>query len=282
MFREGICIMNSTVLSNMTLEEAKEKQFELVSLIADEFQGNQFFQTGDVGVTATSGRPLYTQKVERVFARFFQTEDCVLVRGSGTGAIRSLLSNLIKANDPIFIHQSPIYYTTKETFRLMNLQTIVCDYNSLKAVKQRLLENPNCNLFYVQHSRQSPKDHYDLSELIQWVRQIRPQITVVVDDNYTALKSPKIGVELGASYSCISGFKLLGPPGIGIVVGKKEGIQKIHQQNYSGGSQVQGFEAMDLLRSLVFAPVTIAIQNEQVERIAEKLQQNQVDRKSVV
>lgn len=260
----------------MTLEEAKEKQFQLVSSIAREFQGNQFFQTGDVGVTPSHGRPLYTQKVERVLASLFQTEDCALVRGSGTGAIRSLLSNLLEPNDSIFIHKSPIYYTTRETFRMMNLQTIVIDYHSLEEVKKQLLAYPNCHLFYVQHSRQSPDDFYNLGELIQFVRKVRPQITIVVDDNYTVFKSPKIGVELGATYSCFSGFKLLGPPGIGIVVGKEQGIQRIHRQNYSGGGQVQGFEAMELLRSLVLAPVSIAVQNEQVERIAERLQQNEV------
>ena len=42
---------------------------------------------------------------------------------------------------------------------------------------------------------------------------------VVVDDNYCALKMASIGIQAGANYSTFSGFKLLGPEGIGVVVG---------------------------------------------------------------
>jgi selenocysteine lyase/cysteine desulfurase len=44
---------------------------------------------------------------------------------------------------------------------------------------------------------------------------------IVVDDNYTLFKTPRIGVQLGADISTFSGFKVLGPEGIGVVAGKK-------------------------------------------------------------
>lgn len=263
--------MGNPVLTMMTLEEAQQKQFQLTSAIADQFTGNEFFQHGDVGVVPGLGRPRQTEKVERVLANFFQTEDCALVRGAGTGAIRSTLSVLVEPGDSIVMHTSPIYQTTKETVRLMGLQPRFVGFNKLDLLREALRKHDEYRVFYVQHSRQHPDDHYDLETVITLVRSVRPDLPIVVDDNYTALKVPRIGAELGATYSCFSGFKLLGPPGIGVIVGSREGIAKVRERNYSGGGQVQGDEAMALLRSLVIAPVTIAVQNEQTDRLNELL-----------
>ena len=41
--------------------------------------------------------------------------------------------------------------------------------------------------------------------------------------------------------------------------------------NYSGGGQVQGYEAMEVLRGLVYAPVSLAIQAQENEKLVEKL-----------
>jgi selenocysteine lyase/cysteine desulfurase len=133
------------------------------------------------------------------------------------------------------------------------------NFNDLEELRKVLAEETDCKVFYAQHSRQMPDDTYDLASVIQLVKEVRPGLPIVVDDNYTVFKVPRIGVELGASYSCFSGFKLLGPPGIGIIVGEEEAIKTIRERNYSGGGQVQGYEAMELLRSLVIAPVTMAV-----------------------
>lgn len=268
--------MNPSVLPNMTLDEAKEKQFQLVTAIAAEFRGKEFLSSGDLGVVPGLGRPEQTAKVERVLARFFGTEDCALVRGAGTGAIRSLLSVLVEPGDSVLIHTSPVYTTTKETFRMMGLSLVPADYHVENELTEILKQNRDIRVFYIQHSRQQPEDAYDLESILRLVRRHRPDLPIVVDDNYTALKVPKIGVELGASFSCFSGFKLQGPPGIGIVVGKREAIDTLRKRNYSGGGQVQGFEAMDLLRSLVTAPVTIAVQTEQVDRLCQGLNNGEV------
>jgi len=91
--------MGDPVLTTMNIQQAKQKQFELTALIAGEFTGREFFQQGDVGVVPGPGRPLQTEKVERVLARFFRAEACALVRGAGTGAIRSALSVLLEPGD---------------------------------------------------------------------------------------------------------------------------------------------------------------------------------------
>lgn len=266
----------STILRTMTMEEAKETQFRLTEEIAAKFQGEAFLNLGDLGVVPGKGRPAHTEKVEEVLAQFFGASACALVRGAGTGAIRTTLAALMEPGDRLMVHNSPMYKTTKETIRMMGLVPIKVDYNDSEALRNALTEQRDCKVFYVQHSRQKLDDHYDLSTVIRTVKQLRPELPIVVDDNYTALKVPKIGVELGAAYSCFSGFKLLGPPGIGLVLGESQAVETIHERNYSGGGQVQGYEAMELIRALVTAPVLIAVQNEQTERLHKLLDQGAI------
>lgn len=268
--------MGSANLDTMTLDEAKNMQFRLTEAIAAIFRGNEFLNLGDLGVVPGKGRPLQTEKVEEVLARFFGTQACALVRGAGTGAIRPILAVLTEPGDSMMVHTSPMYSTTKETVRMMGLLPQAVDYNDTEALRHALNEQRDCKVFYVQHSRQHPEDTYQLDSVIQLLRHSRPDLPIVVDDNYTALKLRKIGVELGASFSCFSGFKLLGPPGIGIVVGEKKPIDILKKRNYSGGGQVQGFEAMELLRSLVMAPVAIAVQTEQVDYLCQGLNRGEV------
>src|SRR5690625_5528446 len=65
------------------------------------FSGEQFLSLGDLGVASPLGRPQQTSIVENVFADIFDTEGAALVRGSGTGAIREILSALLDSGDHI-------------------------------------------------------------------------------------------------------------------------------------------------------------------------------------
>jgi cystathionine beta-lyase/cystathionine gamma-synthase len=257
----------------MTREQAVQAQFALVDAISHHFSGTEFLSSGDYGVTPGRGRPNQTMKVEKVLAEFFGTEDCVLVRGAGTGGIRLALSACLNPGDPIMLHKAPIYTTTKETIRLMGLKPVFVDYHDLAEVVRALSQ---VKVVYVQHSRQQMRDEYDVGQLIQAVKRAHPDIPVLVDDNYTVFKVPHIGVQLGADISTFSGFKLLGPEGIGIVVGKQAPLEMIKKRNYSGGGQVQGPEAMELLRALVTAPVMCAIQTEQAAEICSRLNDGEV------
>ena len=80
--------MNVYPLENITLQQAMQKQFRLVDCITRYFSGSESLTRGDLGVRQPGNQPLTTQKAEQAIASFFGAEDCILVRGSGTGAIR--------------------------------------------------------------------------------------------------------------------------------------------------------------------------------------------------
>ncbi|MEH7443457.1 aminotransferase class V-fold PLP-dependent enzyme [Bacillus sp. JJ1122] len=264
-----------SVLPSLSIEEAKKLQFKLVHMMSRHFEGKQFLSMGDLGVSPKWKRPEQTYRVERAIADFFETEECALVRGAGTGAIRIVLSTLLSAGDKMLIHSAPVYTTTKETIRILGILTEKVDFNELDSVREAV-KNTDAKVFYIQHARQQPTDTYHLKEVIEAVKTVRPDLPIVVDDNYCAFKTKGIGVEYGADYSTFSGFKVLGPEGVAIIVGKKAGLDVIHERNYSGGGQVQGYEAMELLRMMTFAPVSLAIQNEQVEELCRRLNEGEV------
>src|SRR5690625_1507371 len=259
-----------SVLPMNSLTDAIQLQTKLVDEMTKHFTGDQFLSLGDLGVVPGKNRPKHTILVEQTLASFFQTEEAALVRGSGTGAITTLLSAILSPGEKMFIHDAPVYSTTKHTISSLGLETVIADYNDELVMKEKLLQHKDCKVFYIQHARQQPTDTYQLKQVIQFVKKVRPDITIVSDDNYCVFKTDGIAVEHGADYSTFSGFKVLGPEGVGVIVGKKKALTLIHERNYSGGSKVQGFEAMELLRMMTFAPVMFAIQNKQVEEICKR------------
>ncbi|HEY4553751.1 MAG TPA: aminotransferase class V-fold PLP-dependent enzyme [Bacillaceae bacterium] len=266
-----------SVLPALSVEEAQELQFKLVHMMSRHFEGRQFLSMGDLGVSPEWKRPEQTFRVEKVLADFFGAEECALVRGAGTGAIRTILSMLLSAGEKMLIHTAPVYTTTKETIRMLGIETAAVNFNHLAKVRQAVREHSDAKVFYIQHARQQPTDSYSLAEVIQTVKEESPDLPIVVDDNYCALKTKAIGVELGADYSTFSGFKLLGPEGVAVIVGKREAVARVHEVNYSGGGQVQGYEAMELLRMMTFAPVSLAIQNGQVEELCRRLNEGELN-----
>ncbi|MCE7791727.1 aminotransferase class V-fold PLP-dependent enzyme [Salipaludibacillus sp. CUR1] len=265
---------NQSLLPVMSMEEAMKKQFKFVKSISRYFDGNSFMSYGDLGLHPQYKRPETTAKAEQVLADFFEAEAAVLVRGSGTGGIRTLLSVLLHPGDTMIIHEAPAYNTTKETLRMLGLKTIKTDFNNLNRLTDFLKNDKTskeAKVFYIQHARQQPSDNYDIKRVIQLVKDHRPDLTIVTDDNYCAMKTPGIGVEYGADYATFSGFKVLGPEGVGVIAGLEKGIKTVRERNYSGGGQVQGFEALDLLRMMTLAPVSLAVQNAQVTELYKKL-----------
>ncbi len=267
--------MNTYPLESMSLEEAIRVQFRAVECITREFQGHEILTRGDLGVSPQLNRPIFTEKTERVIARIFDAEGCILVRGSGSGAIRFGLHSIMKAGEKILVHKAPIYSTTKYSLEMLNLIPIEADFNDLSDICRVIKENTDIKGALIQHTRQKIDDRYHMRDVIETIHRCG-NIPILTDDNYAVMKVRQIGIQCGADLSCFSSFKLLGPEGIGIIAGRKVYIDKLREEHYSGGMQTQGHEALDVLSGLVYAPVALAVEAQVVDECLERIHNGEI------
>ena len=249
--------MKTFPLQSLTLIEAQQKQFALVDTICRHFPGSEFLTCGDLGLTPGLNQPRITQRVEQVLADAFHAQAAALVQGAGTGAIRAALAALLKPGQRV-------YPTTQVIIAQMGLTLITADFNDLLALKQ-VVDEQQPDAALVQHTRQQPQDGYILADVLATLRSAG--VPALTDDNYAVMKVARIGCECGANVSTFSCFKLFGPEGVGAVVGDADVINRIRATLYSGGSQIQGAQALEVLRGLVFAPVMHAVQAGVSERL---------------
>ncbi|MFF1464342.1 aminotransferase class V-fold PLP-dependent enzyme [Streptomyces sp. NPDC058330] len=259
-------------LPTVGLEAAVATQFRLLEATAAHFEGHQLFSS-DTGVVPGLGRPRTTARVEAVLADFFGAQDAAFVQGAGTGAIRAALNAAVRAGDPLLIHRAPVYRTTAVTLRGIGVQTVEVDFNDAQALGETLASG-RFRWAYIQHTRQRLADSYDPAEVIAACRAAG--VRTIVDDNYAVMRTPAAGVELGADASCFSLFKLHGPEGVGLVVGARDLVAHVRRDNYSGGGQVQGHQALDALRALTHVPVMWAVQSRVGAEVAERLTAGEV------
>ncbi|WP_329042410.1 aminotransferase class V-fold PLP-dependent enzyme [Streptomyces sp. NBC_00178] len=260
-------------LATVPLEDAVATQFRLIEATAAHFEGHELF-AADAGVVPGLGRPRSTARVEAVLADFFGAEDAAFVQGAGTGAIRAALNAAVRAGDPLLIHRAPVYRTTEVTLGGIGVRTVEADFND----PQELREALSSGIFrwaYIQHTRQRLADSYEPAEVIAACREAG--VRTIVDDNYAVMRTPAAGVELGADASCFSLFKLHGPEGVGLVVGAADLIADVRRDNYSGGGQVQGHQALDALRALTHVPVMWSVQSRVGAEVAKRLAAGEVD-----
>lgn len=268
--------METFPLESLSVEEAMKQQFKLVDIITKHFTGEEFLSAGDLGVVKGLNKPRYTQKTEKILAEFFGSEKALLVRGAGTGALRYSFISFLKPGDELLVHDAPLYPTTKVSLQSMGIHPVYVNFNDEKAMARVLRENPNIKGALIQRARQKINDCYNFGEVINLLKSLNPALTIVTDENYTAMKTKHVGIQYGADLVTFSLFKLLGPEGIGLILGSADLLTKIEKFNYSGGSQVQGHEAMEALRGLVYAPVMLAIQAEVNEEIVQQLNAGKV------
>lgn len=267
--------MKTYPLESMTLEEAKKLQFKLIDIITKHFNGKDILTLGDLGVVMGINKPFTTLKVEETLADFFGVEKAVLIRGAGTGALRWGILSMIKPGGTILVHDAPIYPTTKVILDSMGLRIIKADYNNEDEIS-KILKRENIDAVLIQYTRQKIDDKYDMEIVINVIREVKGDIPIITDDNYAVMKVRKTGVQCGSQLSAFSLFKLLGPEGIGCLIGQSSFVDNVIGLNYSGGSQVQGHEAMAALRGLVYAPVQLAIQAEVNEELVLRFNNGEV------
>ncbi|GAA1371136.1 aminotransferase class V-fold PLP-dependent enzyme [Streptomyces beijiangensis] len=259
-------------LATVPFDDAVRNQFRLLESTAAHFEGTQLFEA-DAGVVPGLGRPRTTARVEAVLAHYFGAEDAALVQGAGTGAIRAALSAAVGPGDPLLIHRAPVYRTTAVTLRGLGVDCTEVDFND-QAALQEALGSGRFRWAYVQHTRQRLADSYDPGDVIAACRTAG--VRTIVDDNYAVMRVPASGAELGADASCFSLFKLHGPEGVGVVVGSRDLVEHVRADNYSGGGQVQGHQALDALRALTHVPVMWSIQSQVGAEVAERLTAGEV------
>ena len=259
---------DTTVRDHMSLDEAVRYQYRLVDVAQQVMGSDDVFveDYGQVRELATvgfggGGRPRATARVEEVLARFFGTDDAVLVHGAGTGSIRAMLNAMVTPGSRILLHDAHPYKTTLPAMTHMGLDVGYTDFNDTAALERSLRENPPSTV-YVQHVPQQLGDNYGIPETIELIRQVAGDaVKILVDDNYAVTRSPHIGVQFGADASALSLFKLLSPHPIGVVLADSDSIGRVRRDLSSAGCQIQGPHAMAALRALLFAPVALAVQN---------------------
>ena len=269
--------MKTYPLESILLQDAKKFQFKMIDIITKHFRGTQILSLGDLGVIKGLNKPTYTKKAEEVVAEFFDAEAAAFVRGAGTGALRWGIISFMESGDTMLVHDAPIYPTTEVTIKTMGIKVVKANFNNKEEITKVLKENREIKGALVQYTRQKIDDSYDMEEIINIIKELNNDIKIITDDNYAVMKVKKIGTQCGADLAGFSSFKLLGPEGVGILVGKKMLIDKVISLNYSGGSQVQGFEAMEVLRGLVYAPVSLALQAEVNEALVSRINSGEIE-----
>lgn len=256
--------------------QALALQQRLVTALLRHFPDAGLF-TSDVGVVPGLGRPATTARVELALAEAFGAPSAALVQGAGTGAIRAALGAgpwRATGGRRLLVHAAPDYPTTAAVFADAGADLVRADANDPAAWREALNAPDAPDWVYLQHTRQQLTDSYDLAEAIAAARDAGKR--VVVDDNYAVVRTPAIGVELGAAASAFSLFKLHGPEGVAVVVGERDVVEAVRAANYSGGGQVQGHQALDAVRALVMVPLNWAAQSAASVEVATRLASGEV------
>jgi hypothetical protein len=265
------------VRPQMTLDEAVACQFRLVDAV-QAVMGSDLALTEDYGQVralgtlqfGAGGRTYATARVEEVLAGFFGVDAAVLVPGAGTGAIRAMLNSAVRPMQTVVVHDAPVYKTALPVMRHMGLQVIPVDFNDLDAVRYAVRQRRPAAV-YVQYVPQQLGDRWHPDDVIAAVKETAADVRVLADDNYAVMRVPSISVQAGADASAFSLFKLLAAANIGCVLANGDVVTGIRHDLSSAGCQVQGPEAMEALRSLVYAPVALAIQDRVVTETAARL-----------
>ncbi|WZU02250.1 cysteine desulfurase [Erysipelothrix sp. D19-032] len=159
-------------------------------------------------------------------------------------AIREAFASVVKANDTVLVHEAPVYSTTITSFEMLGIQTLSCNFNDLEELESTLRKNPTVQAVLVQYTRQQLADSYDMEQVITTIKNVSPDCVVITDDNYAVMKVPFTGAQLGADLSCFSMFKLLGPQGIGCVIGNQAYVETIRKFHYSKGKSSSGIRSI--------------------------------------
>jgi hypothetical protein len=230
---------------------------------------------GEVGIGGDAGRPRATIACEQALVDVFGGEEAILVRGGGTGALRLSLFATVPSGGRLLVHEPETYLTTRLTLEAMGVELVPCDFNRAESIEAALAgARPDAAL--IQHMRPRLEDSYELEDVIRVIRGASTSTPIVVDDNYAPLKAPRLGAALGADVGAFSLFKHGGPEGIGCILGQAGLSERILPFMNSGGSIVQGPEAIAVVEALGRAALPTARQTAVNREIGRRLEEGEV------
>jgi cystathionine beta-lyase family protein involved in aluminum resistance len=232
---DDICLFNSAKII---------KAFHKEKVNASDFNGTTGYGYGDTG----------RDKIERIYADIFNTEDALVRREfiSGTHAISTCFFALLRPNDFILSITGKPYDTlwpvigltpNKSSlasfnihFKYIDLINNDFDYDNIKT------NLDNIKLVHIQRSiGYSTRETVSISKLekvIKFIKEINPNIIIMVDNCYCELCSKKEPTDVGADVTVGSLIKNLGA-GIAsngaYITGKKELIELCAERLTSPG-----------------------------------------------
>ena len=280
--RQAEAIAEETVYKRsrhlQALKEANHRKvlqaFQSEHVTAYHLHGTTGYGLGD------SGRDV----LDRVFARVLGTE-AALVRGqfvSGTHAIAAALFGVLRPGDHVLSVTGNPYDTLEEVVGLRgkghgSLRDFGVEYSAVPLdaegdIQYSLVKNairPNTKLIIVQRSRgyawRKSITIEKLSKLVQFVRQLRSNIYVFVDNCYgelvETLEPGDVGVDLMAGSLIKNLGGSLAPTG-GYVAGKRELVELTAQRLTAPGIGAEIGATLEWQRlffqGLYFSPLTVA------------------------
>lgn len=215
-------------------------------------EGARRFRGEEEGYIYTRlGNPNHTAVEEKIAA--LEGGDAAAVAASGMGAIASALFTALSAEDHIIASRT-LYGCThtliNHQFPRFGIETTFIDFRDPSAVKDAM--RPNTKVLYCESPSNPTMDLADLKELADVAHE--GGAILMVDNTYCTpvVQRP---LELGADVVVHSATKYLNGHGdiiAGIVVGKKDFIQKVKQEGLKDitGATLSPFDAYLLLRGM--------------------------------
>lgn len=189
--------------------------------------------------------------IAKKFLNAKERSEIVFTSGSTEGLnmiANGFFKNLLEPGDEILITKSEHASNVLPWFRLVNEMGVKINYIPLDENHYVTLDNikkvitPNTKIITLAQITNVIGDIRPIKEIAQFAHE--HNIFVVVD---AAQSAPhiKIDVEdLDCDFLVLSGHKMCGPTGIGVLYGKKELLEELEPQNLGGGMN-ESFDTVD-------------------------------------
>jgi cystathionine beta-lyase/cystathionine gamma-synthase len=219
------------------------------------------------------GNPTITAAEETIAA--IEDVDAVRVFASGMGAITTTIMALLKAGDHIVAHRDiygGVMKFLSEWLPKMGIETTFVDTTDYSQHARAI--RPNTKLLYVESPTNPALRVVDMKKIAALAKQ---HGLISMADSTFGTPINQHPAEHGIDLVMHSGTKYLSGHAdltCGVVAGRQDLIQQIHDTRTTLGNVMDPHAAWLLIRGLKTLPVRVARQNENALRVAEFLEQH--------